>query len=202
MKKPSVSIPKLQSIGICFSCGIRKQNGKDVMAWDTKARVDKALMLYKLGFIDAILCTGGIFQKGQSRAASVIMAEYLKQKGVPTEVLFTEETSLDTCENIKFCLEILEKKGFLSDITSTEDLRLVLISETHHLRRIEITTHAYLEQFGLDELVPLIFEPVLYSISDQTFHTEEAVLHLTALDPRGEGSFFGDTRSKRRKASH
>lgn len=192
---------KPQSIGICFSCGIREQNSKDVMAWDTRARVDKALMLYKLGFVDAILCTGGVFQKGQKRSASVVMAEYLEQQGVPKEALFTEEKSLDTCENVKFSLEALEKRGVLSDITSTEDLRLVLISETHHLRRIEITMHAYLEHLGLDELIPLIFEPVLYSISDQTYHTEEAVLHLTALDPYGKGRIFEETRSERKKAA-
>lgn len=201
MKKSSAPRLSPQSIGICFSCGIRKQNGKDVLAWDTKARVDKALMLYKLGFIDAILCTGGIFQKGQTRAASVVMAEYLEQKGVPTDVLFTEEKSFDTCENSKFSLDVLKKKGFLEGITSTEDLRVVLISETHHLRRIEITTQAYLKQLGLDELVPLIFEPVFYSISNTTYHTEEAGLHLTALDPTGEGKIFEDIRTERRSAA-
>ena len=195
MKGQNTSGPR--SIGICFSCGIRKQGGKDVMAWDTKARVDKALMLYKLRLIDRILCTGGIFQKGQTKAASVVMAEYLTEQGIPKEALLTEETSLDTIENIKFGLALLKKTGYFDKITSTEDVRLVLISETHHLRRIEITTHAYLDKLGLDELVPLLFEPVLYSISEQTFHTEEAALHLTELDPHGEGPIFKETRKAR-----
>lgn len=195
MKRSTTATPR--SIGICFSCGIRKQKGIDVMAWDTKARVDRALMLYKLGMIDTILCTGGIFQKGQTKAASVVMAEYLAEQGVPKEALLAETTSLDTIENIKFGLALLKKEGYFADITSTEDVRLVLISETHHLRRIEITTHAYLEKLGLNDLVPLLFEPVLYSISEQTFHTEEATLHLTELDPYGEGPLFRETREAR-----
>lgn len=187
MTKPSAS-PTFspRSIGICFSCGVRTQQGKDVMAWDTKARVDKAFMLYQMGIIDAILCTGGIFQKGQKRPISVVMAEYLRLKGVPEEAIVTEEQSVDTIENVSFGLALLKKKGFFRDIKTTEDVRLVLISERLHLRRIELSMHAFLEKLNLDHLVPLLMEPVWYSVSALTTHSEEAAFQLALIDPLGE----------------
>ncbi len=187
-----------RSIGICFSCGVRSKNEKDVMAWDTKARVDKALMLYKLGFIDQILCTGGIFQKGQKQPISAVMMEYLEEQGVPKVALLTETQSLDTIENIKFALALLKKRGLFEGITSTEDLRIVVISERLHVRRIEVSLRAQLEQLGLHELIPIILEPVTYSISDLTLHTEEALLHETILDPLGTGELFQSRRRELR----
>jgi len=170
------------------------------MAWDTRARLDKALMLYRGGFIDAVLCTGGIFQKGQVRPVSSLMAECLLEKGVPKGAVLTEEKSVDTAENIRFGLAVLKKKGLL-DVRTTEDVRLVLISESLHLRRVEITARAYLKELGLGDLVPLIMEPVHYSVSEATFHYEEAAFHMTATDPLGKGEIFEATRRERRLAA-
>ena len=169
------------------------------MAWDTKARVDKALMLFRQGYIDLILCTGGIFQKGQRLPASRLMAEYLREQGVPKEALLTEEQSVDTAENIKFSLSVLKKNGLLKNIRTTEDLRFVLISERLHLRRIEITMQAYLKKIRFESVIPLIMEPVWYSLSDSTLHTEEAAYHLTATDTLGESKLFEDTRQQRKR---
>ena len=188
-----------KSIGICFSCGVRKQKNKDVMAWDTKARTDKAFMLYKLGYIDAILCTGGIFQKGQKIPIANLMKEYLIERGVPKNDILTETKSVETVENIKFAFSILKQRDFFKNLKNTEQLRLVFISEPHHLRRIEIIARAYLAKYKINSAVPLLFEPVSYYISDKTKHEEYEILRKTKLDPLGEGEIFEKVRKERRQ---
>ena len=187
------------SIGICFSCGVRKQKNKDVMAWDTRARTDKAFILYKLGYINKILCTGGIFQKEQQIPIAELMKDYLIEKGVPKKDILTETKSVETVENIKFSFSLLKQRNFFKNLKNTEQLRLVLISEPNHLRRIEIIAHAYLEKYTVNDLAPLLIEQVQYHISEKTKHEEDAMLHHTALDPLGEGEIFEKIRQERRR---
>ncbi len=187
------------SIGICFSCGVRKQKNKDVIAWDTRARADKALILYRQSFINKIICTGGIFQKGQQISIANLMKDYLIAKGVPRNDILSETKSVETVENIKFSFSLLKQQNFFKNLKNTEQLRLVLISEPNHLRRIEIIAHAYLAKYKLDTLVPLLLEPVQYHISEKTKHEEKAMLHHTALDPLGEGEVFEKIRHERRQ---
>lgn len=187
------------SIGICFSCGVRKQKNKDVMAWDTRARADKAFMFYKLGFINKILCTGGIFQQRQSIPIANLMKGYLIQLGVPQNNILTETKSVETVENIKFSFSLLNRRGFFKNLKNTEQLRIVLISEPNHLRRIEIIAHAYLAKYKVDKFVPLLLEPVQYHISEKTKHEEDVMLNHTALDPLGKGEIFKKIRKERRQ---
>jgi uncharacterized SAM-binding protein YcdF (DUF218 family) len=187
-----------KSIGICFSCGVRRRNGKDVMAWDTQARTDKALMLYKLGYIDAILCTGGVFQKGQRMPIANVMEKYLMERSIPKSDILTETESVETTENVIFSFSVLKQRNILKNLKDPEQLRLVFISEPHHLRRIEITAHAYLTKHKI-AFVPLLFEPVQYHISEKTKHEEGAMLHHTALDPLGQGEIFEKIRKERRR---
>ncbi|MBN1585281.1 YdcF family protein [Candidatus Uhrbacteria bacterium] len=188
------------SIGICFSCGVRKRNGKDVLAWDTRARTDRAFILYKLGYISKILCTGGIFQKGQQVPIAELMKGYLTGKGVPKNDILIETRSVETVENIKFSLLLLKKRNILKNLKNAEQLRLVLISEPNHLRRIEIIARAYLERHKIGKFVPLLLDPVHYHISEKTRHEEDAMLYHTALDPLGEGEIFEKIRQERRQA--
>jgi uncharacterized SAM-binding protein YcdF (DUF218 family) len=187
-----------KSIGICFSCGVRRRNGKDVMAWDTQARTDKALMLYKLGYIDAILCTGGVFQKGQRMPIANVMEKYLMERSIPKSDILTETESVETTENVIFSFSVLKQRNILKNLKDPEQLRLVFISEPHHLRRIQITARAYLTKHSL-AFVPLLFEPVRYHISEKTKHEEGAMLHHTALDPLGQGEIFEKIRKERRR---
>ena len=187
------------SIGICFSCGVRKQKDKDVMAWDTRARTDKALILYRQGFINKILCTGGIFQKGQQIPIANLMKNFLIEKGVPQNEIFTETKSVETVENIKFSFSLLKQRNFFKNLKNTEQLRLVLISEPNHLRRIKIIAHAYLAKYRIDAVVPLLVEPVQYHIPEKTKHKESAMFHYTAIDPLGEGKIFEKIRHERRQ---
>jgi len=187
-----------KSIGICFSCRVRKQKNKDVMVWDTRARVDKAFMLYKLGYIDAILCTGGIFQEGQRIPIAKLMKEYLAKRGIPQNDILTEIKSVETVENIKFSFFILEQRGFFKNIKNTEQLRLIFISEPNHLRRIKVIARAYLMKYKIDSVVPLLFEPVSYNISDKIKQKEDEILRQTKVDPLGEGEIFEKDRKEKR----
>jgi hypothetical protein len=187
------------SLGICFSCGLAKQKGKDVIAWDTRARTDKAFMLYKAGYIHKIVCTGGICAKEQKIPLANLMQDYLLKLGVPKQDILIEDQSLDTTENVKFSFLLLKKKNFFKNLKNTETLRLVMISEPHHLQRIEITSLAYLKKHKVHNLVPVLLETVQYHLSEKTMHEEEAMLHHTILDPLGRGEIFEKIRDQRRQ---
>jgi uncharacterized SAM-binding protein YcdF (DUF218 family) len=170
-----------------------------VLAWDTRARTDKALILYKLGYINKILCTGGVFQNGQQFPIAELMKDYLIVKGVPKGDILIETKSVETVENIKFSFSLLKKRNFFKNLRNAEQLRLVLISEPNHLRRIEIVAHAYLGKHKIDTFVPLLLEPVQYNISEKTRREEDEMLCYTALDPFGEGEIFEKIRRERRQ---
>ena len=187
------------SMGICFSCGVRRQNNKDVMAWDTRARVDKVFILYKLGYINKIFCTGGIFQEKQKTPIANLMKEYLIGKGVPKNVILIETKSVETAENIKFSFSMLNRQNYFKNLKNTEQLRLVLISEPNHLLRIEVIASSYLKKYKVNFVVPLLFEPVHYHLSEKTKHEEQAMLQHTILDPYGESKIFKIIRKERRQ---
>lgn len=190
---------KNKSIGVCFAGGVNKDKQKDSLAWDTLLRLDKVILLFKMGFIEKIICTGGIFQENQKIPASKLMKNYLIKHNVPSSKINTEEKSVDTIENIKFTLEILKNQGLLNNITSKEQLRLVLISENEHLKRILISFTAFLKKEKLSHLIPLILEPVYCFIDEKKSYTEKKILSAIKKDPFGQSKEFQKIRQQRKK---
>lgn len=88
-------------------------------------RINHAVDLYNEGYVDAIIMTGGT-GKGNIRSEADIAREYAEQKGVPPEVIFREEESSITEENLENAKKVMSEHGM--------DTALV-VSDPLHMRR-------------------------------------------------------------------
>jgi len=80
---------------------------------DTLIRCQQALRLWKLNKIDYLLVSGGVFNQVeiQSKPAVEIMRTWLVEHGVRPKNILVEGQALDTFENIKFSLQLINKLG-------------------------------------------------------------------------------------------
>ena len=104
-----------------------------------KARVLKAVALYKQGVSSKILFSGGNV-KGVYEA--IEMKKDALQLGVSEKDILIEETSLNTCENIIASLIIIERAFHLANIKS-----ILLVSDEAYLQRVLLTAKKYLPSF-------------------------------------------------------
>ena len=65
-----------------------------------KERINHGITLYKEGYVDKIIVTGGSPDGSEMSEASVAK-KYLLEQGIPDEVVFTEDTSTITQENLE-----------------------------------------------------------------------------------------------------
>ena len=88
-------------------------------------RISHAVDLYNNGCVNAIIMTGGIGE-GNIRSEADIAREYAEQLGVPAEVIFIEEDSSTTAENLENARSVMSEQGF--------DIALI-VSDPLHMKR-------------------------------------------------------------------
>lgn len=114
-------VDRPQKVGVVFSHGADRNGG---MSEVSRQRVAEALKLYNQGMLGKIICSGG------SRPGKVSVAQhmcsYLKEKGVPSELLVVESNSFDSVSNLR-CV--------LSKFANTRE-EIVLISSLLHGPRL------------------------------------------------------------------
>ena len=90
-----------------------------------RERLNHAITLYREGYADTILLTGG-YSPGNAQSDAAIAGAYLASLGIPTEAILLEEKSTITQENLEFAKEIME----------SEDLSTcILVSDPLHMKR-------------------------------------------------------------------
>ncbi len=90
-----------------------------------RERLNHAAWLYENGYVDHIITTGGV-PEGSTRSEAEPAKAYLLQCGVPEEVIFTENTSRITEQNLKNAKAIMEAEDFAS---------CILVSDSLHMKR-------------------------------------------------------------------
>lgn len=100
------------------------------------ARLNKGIDLVKQNKVKALIMTGGRDQLDQPTQAQ-ILASLARYQGVSASVIWTENKSSDTWENIKFAKQIIDKNKWQTVLVVTEPY--------HLLRALMIANH-----FGLD----------------------------------------------------
>ncbi|MGE4369777.1 MAG: YdcF family protein [Burkholderiaceae bacterium] len=85
-------------------------------------RVDTAAELFKAGRAPYIVVSGAALEGNVSEAQ--IMANALRQQGVPNEAIIMENQSLTTHENALYTARLLEKLGFRNIILVTSSLHM------------------------------------------------------------------------------
>lgn len=99
----------------------------------TKGRCDVGLRLWRTGYYNKVLVTGGLFLSPelQKTAAASLMCDYLIDQGVPAHAIVVEDKSLDTFENISLGIRALESLGINGQIT--------VVTQYQHAMRFWIT---------------------------------------------------------------
>lgn len=89
-----------------------------------RERVIKAVELFKKGYADYIICSGGSVNNKYTEAD--VMINFAKSLGVPDSCLVKEDRSQNTYGNITNSIEIMKKRAWSS---------AVVITSPWHLRR-------------------------------------------------------------------
>lgn len=115
-----------------------------------EARLNKALSLYREGYVSKIICSGGIDPQGTNEATA--MATFLQRKGVHTESILIDSLGKNTH---------LTARNATHLIPLTESV--ILVSERFHTPRCKLAfTHAGFS--AVQCASPRFFEPrTLYS---------------------------------------
>ncbi len=96
-------------------------------------RINHGIWLYKNGFVDNLIFTGG---RGEntSLSESGIAKTYAMENSVPGEDIFIEEKSTITQENIQFAAEIVKENNFSS---------VIVVSDPLHMKRAMLMCKDY-----------------------------------------------------------
>jgi uncharacterized SAM-binding protein YcdF (DUF218 family) len=101
-------------------------------------RAERAAELYHAGLAPRILITGG-----DKRGTGVTEAELLKQRclelGVPAEAIVTEAESVNTLENVRMTVALVEEQFGWKNLKN-----VILVSSPYHLRRVKQTIAHYI----------------------------------------------------------
>ena len=90
-----------------------------------RERLNHAVTLYREGYADIILLTGG-YSPGNDRSDAAIAGSYLQSLGIPETAILLEERSTITQENLEFAKEIIENEKLSTAI---------LVSDPLHMKR-------------------------------------------------------------------
>jgi len=98
------------------------------LEYETRARVEHGIALYRAGRAPRLLFAGG---PSTSRAIEAdVMAQYAEAQGVPASAILRERASRDTIENARFAVGLLQRTLELARAP-----RVVLVTSDYHSAR-------------------------------------------------------------------
>jgi uncharacterized SAM-binding protein YcdF (DUF218 family) len=98
------------------------------LEYETRARVEHGIALYRAGRAPRLLLSGGPSTPPVVEAD--VMAEYAQAHGVPAQAILRERASHDTIENARFSVALLRNALGLKRAP-----RVVLVTSDYHLSR-------------------------------------------------------------------
>lgn len=98
-----------------------------------KARIDHGIWLYKNGYVNKIIFTGGK-GKNSSVSESGIAKIYAMENSIPEEDIFIEEKSTVTQENIEYAAQIVNDNNIAS---------VIIVSDPLHMKRAMLMCRDY-----------------------------------------------------------
>lgn len=98
-----------------------------------RERVNHALFLYKDGWVNKIIFTGGLGE-GETQSDSKTALQYALANGLPEEDLLLEETSRYTFENLENAKSIMAQNHLHT---------AAIVSDPMHLKRALMLAHLY-----------------------------------------------------------
>jgi vancomycin permeability regulator SanA len=129
-----------------------------------KARLDKALQLYRQELFSNIIASGGVGIEGYDEA--VVMKRYLMMQGVPDNHVFVDSDGRNTYLTAKHSAHLMKEKRWTSAL---------VISQYFHIPR----TRLALKQFGIASI---------YSAHAEFFEVRD--IYSTAREVVGYSSYL------------
>lgn len=132
-----------------------------------EARVKYAAHLYREGFADNLILTGGLGVHPPTEAR--VMKEVLKDLEVEREALYLEERAENTLENIKYSKEIMDGQDWESAL---------IVSDYFHIKRALLIA----EDLGIEEVhgAPAQNSPLYQNPELRLLYTSREVLAYTS----------------------
>ena len=90
-----------------------------------RERINHGIWLYENGYVDYLILTGGV-GKGNEKSDAYVAKQYAIEKGVPEQVIWIEEKSTITEENLEYAKEIMD--AFSMDTA-------IIVSDPLHMKR-------------------------------------------------------------------
>lgn len=116
---PYKQLPKKSDAIIVLGCRLWGDQPSPMLTY----RLDKALELYEEGYASKIIVSGS---QGEDEwvTEAFAMKTYLEDKGIDSEVIFMEENSFSTFENLYYSKEIMEQEELDSAIIVTNSFHV------------------------------------------------------------------------------
>ncbi len=130
-----------------------------------RERINHGIQLYREGYVDKILLTGGK-AKDNAHSDAYVAMQYVLLQGIPREDILLEEESTITRENLDNAIAIMEKAGFHSAIIVSDPLhmkRAMLMVEEQTMTFHSSPTPTTMYRSLKTQLPFLVREVVLYT---------------------------------------
>ena len=88
-----------------------------------RERINHGIWLYQNQYVDHLIFTGGVGE-GNTLSDAFAAKEYAVEKGIPAEVIFLEERSTITEENLKYAKEIMEENSWNTALIVSDPLHM------------------------------------------------------------------------------
>jgi len=109
-----------------------------MLPWAAQERVKRGIELYKEGYADSIIVTGGIV-KGQNYTESSFMREYAEFLGASPEDIIEERMSKSTYDNAVYSLQIMDESNWQTALLVTSDFHTKRACRVFEKVEIDIT---------------------------------------------------------------
>lgn len=128
-------------------------------------RLEKALDVYKKGYADYIIVSGGQ-GKDEQYTEAYIMKEWLKKNGVDGNIIIEETKATSTFENIKYSQKIMEDRKL--------NTAIIVSSEFHMFRSLRLAKRLDLKAYAapaptVEHLKPYYFSREIIGVVKSFF---------------------------------
>lgn len=120
-------------------------------------RINHGIWLYRNGYVNAIIMTGGT-GKGNTESEALIAKKYAIARGIPENDIYVEDESHITQENIANAKDIMTQQTFDSAIIVSDPLhmkRSMLMAEDNGLTAYSSPTPTTMYRTGINVKVPM-----------------------------------------------
>ena len=164
--------PRAAALAVVFGNALAADGGPSPRL---RARLDRALLLYRTGTVRRILVSGGVEEPG-ARDEAAAMAAYLEQRGVPAQAVAQDAAGVDTAQTARHTAGLM----------TADEGGVVVVTQWFHIPRAVLAMH----RFGLPDVSgdwPRWFEARdIYSLL-----REAVALPFYALRYRSSGTVAG-----------